>query len=317
MKKAAKFLGFTRSIWDNDGKVPLESKEWADLTEAQQNAACTLGYTKEKWGGDSESSERSIPENINVMSVIPEDKEVTVSEVVNYDNYDFKDLPDEVKEAARYLGYTSSIWDDDGTIPIYNNDWDDLTIEEQNAARVLGYSRDKWDHGSDSNSSSSPSLNPKTVQNSKKESFRNEKARVVRDVASSSDCETGAWANFSSICALDLRAPGDESCLRNTEYDTSSLIPRGISSEHIWIQNVNREKPSYHVTNYGNYRFDELPSDKQRAALILGFTRSTWDKNLFIPRKSKTWNSLSPSEMAAALSLGCTEEKWEKLLDSW
>jgi len=303
VKKAAKCLGFTRSIWDNDGKIPLESKAWADLTEAQQNAACTIGYTKEKWEGGSDSSssssDRSILVDINAMPVIPEEKEATLSEVVNYENYDFKDLPAEVKEAARFLGYTPLIWNNDGTIAIDNKDWNDLSKEEQNAAHVLGYSRDKWDHGSDSNFSSSQSSNSNTIQVSKRDIVHIKKARDHWDVASSPGDKIGACADCNSICSVNLWAPWDEPPLPNLN------------------ENVQSENSPHHVTNYGNHHFDELPSDKKRAALILGITRSTWDKNLFIPRKSKTWNSLSPAEMAAAHSLGCTEEKWEKLLDSW
>ena len=74
----------------------------------------------------------------------------------NYEEYDFDDLPKEVKRAAKFLGFTSSIWDRDGKIPIESKEWDELTAAQQKAAGTIGYTQAKWDD-SDSDSSSSSS----------------------------------------------------------------------------------------------------------------------------------------------------------------
>lgn len=62
-----------------------------------------------------------------------------------YDDYDWNELPDDVKEAAKVLGYDKKIWDGDGKPPTDDKDWDELTKEQQEAAIVLGYDEDKWD----------------------------------------------------------------------------------------------------------------------------------------------------------------------------
>ena len=62
-----------------------------------------------------------------------------------YEDYDWKELPDEVKEAAKVLKYTKKIWDNDGDTPLDELDWDELTNEQQEAAKVLGYDQKTWD----------------------------------------------------------------------------------------------------------------------------------------------------------------------------
>jgi len=62
-----------------------------------------------------------------------------------YDDYDWRELPEDAKAAAEKLGYTKQIWDKDGKAPIEEKDWEELTDEEKAAAQVLGYDEKKWD----------------------------------------------------------------------------------------------------------------------------------------------------------------------------
>lgn len=257
VKEAAKLLGFTPSIWDNDGNIPIKSTDWADLTVAQQNAASTLGYTKEKWNDGSSSSSSSSDDSafqgILTMPFIDEEETaatsvLTKAQLVDYNDYDFEELPTKVKKAAKLLGYSPRTWNTGGSIPIENEDWADLTVAQQNAACTLGYTRIRWDYSE----------------------------------------------------------PPAKAVVYNKKNASDSTVP--------WDEPQDNFGSS--VTIYGEYRFDELPSDIQRSAMVLGFTRSTWDRNLFFPRKNKTWDNLTPAEMVAALSLGCTEEKWETLWGS-
>lgn len=341
VKEAAKFLGFTRSIWEKDGMIPLESKDWAYLTAKQQNAAGTLGYTKDKWDNESDSdSSSSYSSSDKAMSTTPKEKEEAASAIskekeievileelpqeatsaiskekeVDYDDCDFEELPPEVKKAAKSLGYTSSIWDYDGKVPIENKDWEDLTAEEQTAARTLGYNREKWDYGSDSSSSSSDNLEP--LQKTEKVGMNTEKnaCGVLDGIV-----EPLAGTSASICCSKDIPELLDKPPLsksRITESDiTTSLYQRQSMVGMTGNGNGKRKSSKHSVTKYGEHCFDELPNDIQQAALMIGFTRSTWDRNLYIPRKNKTWDSLTPDEKDAALSLGCTEGKWEKRLD--
>ncbi len=273
VKKAAKFLGFTRAIWDKDGKIPIESKPWVGLTPEQRKAAKTMGYTKEKWDNesDSESDTSESKTETQVASSKSEKKDV------NYDDLDFQELPPEVKEAAKFLGYTKKIWNRDGKIPLEDNDWDELTPEQQKAALVMGYNREKWDAESDSDSDSDesePLHKPITT-----------KTLALKSSLSSETTES------DSAPARRQTHVGMDGSGRHQSYGCS-------------------------LTQYGKYLFDELPRGVQKAATDLGFTKSTWDRNLFVPRQTKTWDRLKPAEFEAAMVLGCSEERWQKHLDA-
>lgn len=219
-----------------------------ELTPSQQQAATTVGL-KENWDKISNSSELRSSET------------PIASEEMNYNDYDFHELPSVARKAAKVLGYTDAIWDFDGYIPIQDSCWKELTAQQQTAARILGYSEEKWDAVSASIS---------------------QKNSTIMGLA---------WSD-------------------TTESDVSRQ----------WHNRNHKRQPSYgcSLSKYGSYPFDKLPRGIQRAAMDLGFTRSTWDRNLFVPRKQKTWDRLTPIEREAAGLLGCTEEKWEELLDaSW
>ena len=62
-----------------------------------------------------------------------------------YEDYDWDELPDNVREAATTLGYTKKIWDKDKKPASDDKDWEDLTPEERAAAQVLGYDERTWD----------------------------------------------------------------------------------------------------------------------------------------------------------------------------
>ena len=309
MKAAAKFLGITRKIWDNDGTAPIEEYDWEELTEKQQNAARLLGYTQEKWDEDSDAeSDSSSSESENITN--PTKLEI------NYDDYDFKELPPDVMEAAKSLGYTKKIWDRGGKAPIEEYDWDELTAEQQSAARALGYTKQKWDEDSDSGSSSSEELESCKVPEAAPKKPRRRMPEMAPTIMSLDVSDFSATSDTAGVTILESEASSDtigDSLI--TESEISVLRRRQQKA------GVTRLKPGEHfgcsLTNFSECRFDDLPFDVQRAAMIVGFTRSTWDRNLFIPRKTQTWDRLTPAEMDAALILGCTEVNWDKLLDSW
>eukprot|EP00585_Thalassiosira_rotula_P013437 CAMPEP_0196130590 /NCGR_PEP_ID=MMETSP0910-20130528/915_1 /TAXON_ID=49265 /ORGANISM="Thalassiosira rotula, Strain GSO102" /LENGTH=75 /DNA_ID=CAMNT_0041389929 /DNA_START=70 /DNA_END=297 /DNA_ORIENTATION=+ len=65
--------------------------------------------------------------------------------MTKYEDEDWKDLPDEVKEAAKKLGYTKKMWNGDKEPDLCDEYWDDLDEEHQAAAAVLGYDKETWD----------------------------------------------------------------------------------------------------------------------------------------------------------------------------
>lgn len=62
-----------------------------------------------------------------------------------YDDYDWKELPDDVKKAAEELGYDKRKWDKDLKVPADDKDWKDLTQKQQQAAIKLGYTQETWE----------------------------------------------------------------------------------------------------------------------------------------------------------------------------
>jgi len=67
-------------------------------------------------------------------------------DVVDYNDYYWKELPESAQKAAEVLGYTQAMWDKETGCPACENkSWRRLSQAEQNAAKVLGYNQVKWD----------------------------------------------------------------------------------------------------------------------------------------------------------------------------
>ena len=68
-----------------------------------------------------------------------------------YDDYDWSELPtqrsdnENVKAAAKDLGFTKTTWDTNLTVPTDYLDCANLTTSEQEAAMILGYDECTWD----------------------------------------------------------------------------------------------------------------------------------------------------------------------------
>jgi len=131
-KDAAKLLGYTRKMWNNDKEPDVTDLDWNELNPKQQKAAITLGYSKEIWDSSSSSSSDSSSSSSSV-------------EVVRYDKYDWKDLPNAAKDAAKFLGYTPHMWNNDTEPDVTELDWDEMNPRQQEAAMTLGYSKEIWE----------------------------------------------------------------------------------------------------------------------------------------------------------------------------
>jgi len=69
-----------------------------------------------------------------------------------YDDYDWKELPKDVKKAAELLGFDKQMWDADREPAACDKYWKDLAEAEKLAAVVLGYNEGMWNAESDSDS---------------------------------------------------------------------------------------------------------------------------------------------------------------------
>lgn len=160
MRKAAEVLGYDKHIWDTNGACPCDDLDWyvcrgrfgirglhvfllrltrlgshlvvavcfytwvedrAELTPAQQEAAGKLGYTPHEWDEDDGGATKY------------------------YEDYDWDDLPGEVQEAAKILGYDKKKWDTNAEVPVDNKDWEKLSRVQKAAAITLGYNENSWD----------------------------------------------------------------------------------------------------------------------------------------------------------------------------
>jgi len=67
--------------------------------------------------------------------------------------------------------------------------------------------------------------------------------------------------------------------------------------------------------NYSDYWWEDLPEKARRAAIVLGYSKETWDDDATIPYDSKTFAECSYSEKNAAMYLHMSPI--EKKLDIW
>jgi hypothetical protein len=65
----------------------------------------------------------------------------------HYEDFDWDELPEDVKAAAVVLGYDKAVWDGDGKAPSDDKDWEELTSAERKAAERLGYTEETWSDG--------------------------------------------------------------------------------------------------------------------------------------------------------------------------
>ena len=63
--------------------------------------------------------------------------------------------------------------------------------------------------------------------------------------------------------------------------------------------------------NYDDFSWDDLPTDAQAAAGILGYTKKIWDNDGTPASVDKYWNQLTQEQQLAAQTLGFNEESWD------
>jgi hypothetical protein len=75
----------------------------------------------------------------------------------SYINYDWNDLPENIKNAAQRIGYNKKIWDADGDLTINEKEWKDFNSIEQQDLKTIGYNEASWDMEDDDDSDDSDS----------------------------------------------------------------------------------------------------------------------------------------------------------------
>lgn len=131
-RRAAETLGYSKTAWDEDSRIPLGVKWFSQLTQEQRKAAIVLGYDSQSWNEHTES---------NLTSSVASD----ASFVLPFDHLQWDALPPNARDAAEVLGYTKEGWDGNDCGPLEYEPWSELTVVEQEAATVLGYDETTWD----------------------------------------------------------------------------------------------------------------------------------------------------------------------------
>jgi hypothetical protein len=313
VKLAALDLGYTQSVWDGGGRIPADEKDWDELSSMERAAATVLGYTKEKWDIATDDS-RSCParDEVNLIQAVS----------VNYDDFEFDELPPLVKQAAIDLGFTKVIWDTDGDIPAYDKDWDELNPQEKEAAQKLGYTRETWD---DSTSESAASQAHPPVQESRHNETGNydncdfmELPPLLRQAAIDLGYTRYLWDNDLPVESDSKR--WDE--LRLEEQEAAMVFGY---NRYKWDQEMdgpNEYSPSSPSDQtdsvsqkYYDYYFHRLPPSAVEAAVYLGYTQTAWDGDGNVAAGNKSWDELSVGEQAAARVLGYSQEEWDENSD--
>jgi len=148
VQEAAKVLGYNKGSWDHDVKTEHFNKDWNELSIVQQNAATILGYTPKMWCDDVDDVEVEVEVEYDNNNNENEVSSGGVDNVDKYEEFDWDELPDNVKLAAIILGYTQVLWDNDQHTSTTVKDWMELTQEEKQAATTLGYYNEQtWCNG--------------------------------------------------------------------------------------------------------------------------------------------------------------------------
>jgi len=122
VQDAAKRLGYTKVIWNENEDSESSKKFWEELSTEEREDVTTLGYNEKTWNfGDKE--------------ITPDD----------YDDMFWTQLPKNIRKAHRVLGLNEDIWDKGESAAVFDKDWDQLTAAELKAASIIGYTAKTWD----------------------------------------------------------------------------------------------------------------------------------------------------------------------------
>lgn len=66
------------------------------------------------------------------------------------------------------------------------------------------------------------------------------------------------------------------------------------------------------VYTYEDEEWDDLPYETRRAAMILGYSKKSWDADMHIDVEDTLWKDLSTEQTTAATALGFNRDSWDR-----
>ena len=102
------------------------------------------------------------------------------------------------------------------------------------------------------------------------------------------------WASRNRAALLPTREQVDAA--NHLGYDEPS-----------WNKSVYAEIPEGY---FDEFYFDELPSETQAAAAVLGYDQETWDEGEETDATDQDWEEMTSEQQEAAMKLGYDEDSW-------
>ncbi|CAJ1949759.1 unnamed protein product [Cylindrotheca closterium] len=241
---------------------------------------------------------------------------------MNYDEYDWDDLPLKIQEAATVLGYTGQMWDADAEPASSNKDWEELTLEEQEAARKLGFNRRKWDSDQsgvteEENRSSSTGYDdydwdelPLAIQEAAKVLGYTKRMWDTDKEPASSNKDWVELKSEEQEAALKLgydqiKWDGDDQSDDSANGNSKSISKSPVTNS------ASRSPVPTASSLYDDMDWNELPAGVQKAATALGYTKVMWDGSKEPRTCDKDWKELTMDEKIAARKLGYDQKSWD------
>jgi hypothetical protein len=331
---AATTLGYNETSWSSGGSTITDTTPWTNLTDDQRDAALSLGYNEYLWNMlRGFTPPRTSPPNNAEGTIQPE-----------YGSMFWANLPQEIQAAASTLGYTESVWNNGERTSVDDLFWVQLTAEQQIAATRLGYTQETWDvyANEDSGSqqrepntnSSSPATAatnysiataaPGTVSPDTTQVPTSAPYPAPAPTASSQETlspgETWRSVPWSDLpdqlrggaivlgFTPELWDSGARVATDTYFWDELSVAQQQAATE---IYGFNKTTWDASNSKWTKIPWDQLPSDIQSHAAVLGFDKDLWDAGAKMDTRSYHWDELSGAQQQAAFTIfGLTGETW-------
>jgi len=281
VQRAATVLGYTKVMWDGDKEPKTCEKDWKDLTMDEKVAAGKVGYNEKSWDDKGKSTNHSL-ETVakKALSDSPAPQAVH-----SYNGVEWEDLPLNIQQAAKTLGYTGRMWDTDKDPLLCYKKWKELTTEQQIAAKDLGYDQGKWD----------------------------------RDVANrgAPNYEDFTWRKLPPEVQEAAQVLGYNPRMWNNDKEPATRFKKWIDltpeeRSAAMVLSFNKEKwAETPLPNYDDLNWSKLPPEVKEAAAFLGYTGKMWNNDLEPPTSDLDYDELTEDQKKAALTLGYDKKKWD------
>ena len=229
-------LGWSEDAWDGGWSVETDTMDWASLSAQQQQAAIFLGYSEELWDG---------PDTTSTTTTATTETEASPVEVaLEWDDYDWTELPPDVQASYMVLGYSEEIWDNGDSVFSDELSWEELSMDEQTAALTIGYTQEIWD-----GPTTAPPLD-----------------------ATTPDTDTMAPEAPATQETTESTAPDAE------YYDSYWVdLPQDVRDAYTALGYTEQSWNEGDSVESEDSDWTELTPEQQKAATFLGYNQALWD----------------------------------------